>query len=458
MASVPTIDIFEDPAAPEGGQAIVQVRGLSGDPGNAEFILRRFGYQKGVLGPDGWQGPEVRLEPISAGYADGILQLTVGPSVVDAIDVGTPVEIELPAVGIRHTLNWPSIAPSVYTGNDIGRSRFAFARRKATAPHDPGGLDEPTVVALRPAYRDESRRTAQTGQGLDAAGPIHREDNWHGSSADNGFEHPRRHDGDRDAEDGLYPSGDRDFFAGDTVYPDHRSTASSADPERDRPLSRQERRSSGRGPWLLVILLAFLLPVGAGAYYLMHEHFGLPWPFKVTDLDPDSGASPAPEPPIAAPSPSVSAPEPPAQVVPIPPAASTADDGAAPARDPMTAPAAFARMLLEQNRSPEETYALALIYLQRGEADVALLLLEDAQARDYPPAIATIGRLYDPVHFDPRESPFSRANPLRAAEYYRRAAAAGDLDAAAALAALEVWLRAAAAEGDPVAQDVLDRW
>jgi TPR repeat protein len=128
-----------------------------------------------------------------------------------------------------------------------------------------------------------------------------------------------------------------------------------------------------------------------------------------------------------------------------------------PERDTRTPPFDFARTLLASDPSPERMFEMAMEYLDRGEADVALLLLEQAEAQAYAPAILAIGRLYDPVHFDPRDSPFTHANPDRALDYYRRALDAGDEEARAAIDRLESWAEEAAAEGDPEAEALLER-
>ena len=457
MANSPYIEVFEDPAAPQGGQAVIRVTGLGSDPGDAAFTIRRFGYDKGVLGPNGWQGPDIRLQPLATGYANGTLQMTVGPDVVDAIDVGTPVEIELPAAGVRDTLSWPSVPPSVHGGGS-GRTRFAFTRRApaaapATAPlpteppqFDPA--DQPTMMSTPPPPPDWTHAEAPT-----VIEPRSERDE---------YDHSEEATALPDLAASPYGAAN-DFGPIDYESESHYGSAGYED-ETTQPL---KDHTAKKFPWGMAIgTILFLLLVGmGGAYYFLHEDLGLPWPFETDERDPDiEGTDPLPQPapPRLDPSePATLAPERPTPETPAPqpPAPeSPTGDAAVPIRDPMTTPVDFARILLAQDRSPERTFELAQEYLDRGEADVALLLLEDAQANGYPPAMTAIGRLYDPVHFDPRESPFSRANPLRAAEYYRNAADAGDADARAALRELEAWLRDAAANGDPAAQEALDRW
>lgn len=458
MANAPSIEVFEDPAAPQGGQALIRVTGLGSDPGDAAFTIRRFGYDKGVLGPNGWQGPDVRLQPLAAGYANGTLQMTVGPDVVDEIDVGTPVEIELPAAGLRDTLNWPSVPPSVHGGGG-GHKRFAFRRRTPAAappptplpteppPFDPS--DQPTMVSAQPPPPPD----------------------WAHAEAPTAIEPRPERDAYDHGEDATAlpdlaasPYGAADDFGPIAYESEPHYVDEVYENETTQPLQDDPAR---KFPWGIVIgTILFLLLVGMGsAYYFLHEDLGLPWPFETDDRDPDAdGADPSPQPapPRLDPAePATPEPErlPPETPDPQPPAPEPpSGDAAAPSRDWETTPLDFARILLAQDRSPERTFELAQEYLDRGETDVALLLLEDAQGDGYPPAITAIGRLYDPVHFGPRQSPFSRANPLRAAEYYRRAAEAGDADARAALRELEAWLNAAAADGDPAAQEALDRW
>ena len=119
----------------------------------------------------------------------------------------------------------------------------------------------------------------------------------------------------------------------------------------------------------------------------------------------------------------------------------------------------YVRRVLQEDRTGQEAYDLAEEYLGDGDVDVALLLLEYAERLGNGLAMSAIGRMYDPVHFDPDRSAFSSPNPVRAIELYQSAAAAGDPAARTALEELRRYLEDAAANGDFEAQLLLqDDW
>ena len=84
--------------------------------------------------------------------------------------------------------------------------------------------------------------------------------------------------------------------------------------------------------------------------------------------------------------------------------------------------------------------------LRSDRRDDGLLLLEAAADRADPAAAATLGRLYDPVLFQPG-GPIPRPDPRQAARYYRDATRGG-ADVAAAREALRQDLQARVQAGD----------
>ena len=134
MARPTEITIHEDRSEPGGGYAVIRITGINANPGNASYAIRRLGYDRNNLGYEGWQGPDARLDPLAVRYRQGELYLKVGPEVVDTVEVGTPVEIEVPAVGVRATLHWPEIATSVRDRRGPPRARTGFGGRGAGAP------------------------------------------------------------------------------------------------------------------------------------------------------------------------------------------------------------------------------------------------------------------------------------------------------------------------------------
>ena len=104
--------------------------------------------------------------------------------------------------------------------------------------------------------------------------------------------------------------------------------------------------------------------------------------------------------------------------------------------------------------SPEQLYEVARWALEEGEANVALLLFQQAGNQDHTPSMLAIGQMYDPRTFDPARSAFDDANALLALDWYYQAFLAGDPSAEDQILGLANWLAERAAT-DPSAAQVL---
>lgn len=104
--------------------------------------------------------------------------------------------------------------------------------------------------------------------------------------------------------------------------------------------------------------------------------------------------------------------------------------------------------------TPQEIYDWAQKFKARGDVQGMLLLLENAAERGLGAAMLDIARLYDPATFI-EGKPFSKANPGQAAKFYRKAEAAGVAEAKPALEALKAVLQKQAAAGDAEAAAAL---
>jgi hypothetical protein len=89
-----------------------------------------------------------------------------------------------------------------------------------------------------------------------------------------------------------------------------------------------------------------------------------------------------------------------------------------------------------------------------GRHDDALALFEEAAARGEASAWFELGRLYDPVGFEPGR-PFRTANPFEAARHYREAQQRGFAGAEPPRAALRAHLQGLANGGDATARSIL---
>ena len=72
-----------------------------------------------------------------------------------------------------------------------------------------------------------------------------------------------------------------------------------------------------------------------------------------------------------------------------------------------------------------------------GQSDPAFALIRTLAADGYGPAAFALAELYDPLHWSESRSPFSKPNPDKARDWYRRAAALGVAEAARRLESLD---------------------
>ncbi|MEI6161912.1 MAG: hypothetical protein WCP77_18910, partial [Roseococcus sp.] len=89
-----------------------------------------------------------------------------------------------------------------------------------------------------------------------------------------------------------------------------------------------------------------------------------------------------------------------------------------------------------------------------GRHDDALVLFEEAAARGHAPAMTALGRLYDPIGFQPG-LPFRTPDPRAAARQYTEAERAGDPAAMRLRTALHAWLQQQADAGQATAATTL---
>jgi hypothetical protein len=124
------------------GHAVVRLPGAAAAATDPRFLIRREGYEKGVLGPGGWQVGEAHLSPLSADADGEDLVIRLGPQVVDLLEPGT-VLLTVPAAGFDGFAVWPDIAPS-YTGSTSRlRESPSQPERKKEAQLAPERIVEP---------------------------------------------------------------------------------------------------------------------------------------------------------------------------------------------------------------------------------------------------------------------------------------------------------------------------
>ena len=188
--------------------------------------------------------------------------------------------------------------------------------------------------------------------------------------------------------------------------------------------------------WVGVLAVVAVAGLGGGLYWLLRP---LPVPLRETVVAPKTTAQVPPEVPEAQ-SHGVSGPG-------RPPAEPRKSDDLAGLVQAGRLDDAFAlvqeRLGSGQSPPQAEVWALAQRLLASGRLDQGFALVRELASAGHGPAAFALAEMYDPAHWSAASSPFSKPNPAKARDWYRRAAEAGVPEADGRLQAL------AAAEGAP---------
>lgn len=104
------VDIDDDDEKPNGGYAVLRAPGTV-PQGGVALRIRRPKIEPHELGPAGWQADPADLAVDSAKQEGGQVRLSLGPEICEHIAVDDRVEILIPALNVRETVNWPFIQP-----------------------------------------------------------------------------------------------------------------------------------------------------------------------------------------------------------------------------------------------------------------------------------------------------------------------------------------------------------
>ena len=111
---------------------------------------------------------------------------------------------------------------------------------------------------------------------------------------------------------------------------------------------------------------------------------------------------------------------------------------------------------MQGNPTAERAFERAEEAVAQGNLELALFLFEHAEGQGHGPAIAAIGKFYDPVFYQDGGATFAQSNARRALAYYKRAQAAGHEPGAELIDGLRGWLQQRASEGDAEAERILN--
>ncbi len=403
------VSIREDRSVPGGGHAEVRIAGVQATADRANFHVRRLNYEKNNLGPEGWQGPEAEWTPLAVRQDGTDLVVSVGPDVVDRIEVGMPVEIEFPGLGVSSTAPWPDISPSAYSragrsGTPARRTRTGLvAPPPPPPPAEPEPEPAPVLVAEPPpeppaTEDDAGARTGSRGWAI-ALGAL-----LFLLLAGGGAAYVLVTDDELRQRmaawlpflEDAQPGGEEDAVA-----------------DEDEAVVEEAEPAAAPAPVAVV---------------------SEPDPPPVTDEPPEpADAEPAPEPDTA-----------------------EQDDGLPCLPEPGAWEPCVAQIMSE-GRPNEEVFDLAQRYLEAEDPQMAIGLYRELMTRRrLTEAVLEIGKMYDPRYYAPHTSAFSEPNAERAIRYYRQAEAAGDDTAERMLEGLRLWLEGQAENGSAEAQRLLN--
>jgi hypothetical protein len=368
MAQQYSLSVVPDASVPSGGHAFISVHGVTTPPDDDQIMIRRHGHRDRHLGPAGWQGPEIKLKPRETRLGKDVWALRFGPEVVDVIEEGTPVEIEVLGLGFKHTLHWPALLISIDSRGR--RSRIVAGRRRE--PAKAVAVDDGTMISVPPEPEPSPTES-------------------------------------RSPVPPLVPKPLE-------LRPREPVTA-----ESDDRVGEAEKTDRSK-PWAMIIgLVALVAVVVAGiAFYYFESIKDEP----VVVVDPVTEPDPPPttvEPPV-----------------------------------PSGSPVDMARAFLQGNPTAERAFERAEEAVAQGNLELALFLFEYAEGQGHGPAIAAIGKFYDPVFYQDGGATFAESNPRRALAYYNRAQAAGHDQSVDLIAGLRAWLQERAGQGDGEAERILN--
>lgn len=135
-----------DPAHPEGGHAILLLKGVAEPPADPRFRILREGWAKGTLGPDGWQVTDALLAPDRIEASPQGVRLYLGPQIVDWLEAG-PVLFRLPALSFEAPLFWPDVPP-LHGGSGHTMAEAPPRPPPAPPPPPPPPVEDPDATMM----------------------------------------------------------------------------------------------------------------------------------------------------------------------------------------------------------------------------------------------------------------------------------------------------------------------
>ena len=148
------VEIADDQSRPEGGYAIVLLRGVTSLPDRASFRVKPVDARDASAGPAGEEWPRGEHVPVAVRQTDAGIELVIGPEIVEcaALLPGTVGVIEIPAADVRGEFLWPSIRPTARPRRRHNLSVVKPARAMPVVPQTvvpKPAMPKPAVIAAQ---------------------------------------------------------------------------------------------------------------------------------------------------------------------------------------------------------------------------------------------------------------------------------------------------------------------
>ncbi|MEM7423848.1 MAG: hypothetical protein AAF334_08990 [Pseudomonadota bacterium] len=412
-----SLEITRDPRNRRGGWALIRV---SAQEGAQTSVSVRRDEGEFSLGPHGWQGGAHAFGPYTVETDRRGTFVRIGPEIVNHMEEYLTAEIRLPELGLAATLPWPDEilpAPDAFEGGGVAArgpeamTPAPVARPAPQAREEPTSAG-PTIAQPPPPVPPVPTPAAPIPAAPSPVAPA--------PVAPTPVAPPPQAKPEQQTATRVQPEARSDHRPAAPPSPKPQQATPDAEP----PSAPKRRQAPGPRtpakslliPFLILLLLA--AASAAGTYYYLAVY--LPDQLAENtddrdwDTDPDRDPTPSPDPePERDPEPE---PEPAPEQVSGPTRCTEDEVGEFLSQSGLSA---------EDLRPVERLCADANAVDLRIDVLQSLLDLEDAEA------LLQWARWHDPAR-DGEPSPLAR-DPLTAADYYKRAKAAGSPDAAEAL-------------------------
>ena len=160
------IEVFQDTSISSGGYAVISISNISESPSDVRMQIQN--NQGKYLGENSrWGTTPTLIQPNEFRKIENLLELFIGPEIVNKIIRDEPITIEVPALNIRKTIFWPNLRPGQAGGiikpiAPLIGSSLPPERPQEVSNNQTGSKDEDKVVNAPKLPKTETQKTTLT--------------------------------------------------------------------------------------------------------------------------------------------------------------------------------------------------------------------------------------------------------------------------------------------------------